>query len=145
MSDGYKILLVDDDEDILWIYQMILSDAGFSVEISNDSKAIEKINSEKFHIFILDFMMQKINGDELAKRIIKKDKTAQIIFLTGYSEMKTYLENIEGLTNVTLLKPITAEKLIEAVNNKIVQLDCFYNRLGALDSMKGVNAPMVSQ
>ena len=61
MNADYRILLVDDDEDILWVNQRILSGEGFTVDISTDpEEAFEKIKSEQYHIFIIDYMMPKI-------------------------------------------------------------------------------------
>ena len=128
MKNDYKILLVDDDEDILWINQMILSEAGFLVDISNDPlRALKKVYSEPFHIFILDYMMPKMRGDELAEKIIRYNASVNracgIIFLTGYSEFADYIGKVGGSNNQVLLKPISENELIEAVNLKINNLD----------------------
>ena len=120
----YKILLVDDDEDILWINQMILSDAGYSVDIFTDpEKALLNVYSEDYSVAVLDYMMPKIKGDELAKKILKIKKSTGIIFLTGYSEFASYMETVEDSISLVLLKPITGDELIEAVASKIEQVN----------------------
>ena len=124
MNDMYKILLVDDDEDILWINQLILSDAGYSVDIFTDpEKALLKVYSEDYSVAVLDYMMPKIKGDKLAKKILKIKKSTGIIFLTGYSEFATYMETVEDSISLILLKPISGDELIEAVTSKIEQVN----------------------
>jgi two-component system response regulator MprA len=120
MKKKYRILLVDDDEDILWINQMILSEAGFSVDTCNNpEEALKKIMSQNFHIVILDYMMPKMKGDELAERILEFNKNVGIIFLTGYSEFVSYMKNVGGTQNLVLLKPVSEKELIDAVKLEI--------------------------
>jgi DNA-binding response OmpR family regulator len=119
----YRILLVDDDEYILWINKRILSGEGFTVDISTDpEEALEKIKAEQYHIFIIDYMMPKIKGDELAYMILGLNKSVGIIFLTGYSEYASYLQMVGNVDNLILFKPISRKELIDAVNSKIIQL-----------------------
>ena len=122
MSADYKILLVDDDENLLWAYKMVLSDEGFKVDTSNDpEEALEKIKLEQFNVLILDYMMPKMKGDELANMILSLDKSANIIFLTGYSEYAVYMKMVGNMDNLILYKPISGKELINAVNSKIRQ------------------------
>ena len=122
MND-YRILLVDDDEDILWINKRILSGEGFTVDVSTDpEEALEKIKAEEYNIFIIDYMMPKIKGDELAYMILGQDKSVGIIFLTGYSEYAEYMKMVGNVDDFILTKPISRQDLIDAVNSKIIQM-----------------------
>ncbi len=123
MNTDYRILLVDDDEDILWANKMILSREGFTVDISTDpEEALTKIKSEEYNIFIIDYMMPKIKGDELAYMILAQDKSVGIIFLTGYSEYAEYMRMVGNVDDFILLKPVSRKELIDAVNKKIIQM-----------------------
>ena len=123
VNADYRILLVDDDEDILWANKMILSGEGFTVDISTDPKeALEKIKSEQYNIFIIDYMMPKIKGDELAYMILAQDKSVGIIFLTGYSEYAEYMKMVGNVDDFILFKPISRKELIDAVKSKIIQM-----------------------
>ncbi len=117
MKNNFKVILVDDDEDILWINQLILEEVGYSVDVSNDpEEALNRVLSEDYNVAILDYMMPKMKGDELAEKILKHNKNIGIIFLTGYSEFATYMKSVDSYKNVVLLKPISEKDLIEAVN-----------------------------
>lgn len=138
VNTDYRILLVDDDEDILWANKMILSREGFTVDISTDpEEALEKIKLEQFHIFIIDYMMPKIKGDDLANMILALNKSVGIIFLTGYSEHTVYMKMVGNMDNLILLKPISSKELIDAVNSKIIQLQ------SELDSIDNTSANII--
>ncbi len=123
MNADYRILLVDDDEDILWVNKRILSGEGFTVDICTDpEEALEKIKSEEYNIFIIDYMMPNIKGDELAYMVLAQDKSAGIIFLTGYSEYAEYMRMVGDVDDFILFKPISRKDLINAVNSKIIQM-----------------------
>jgi len=123
VNTDYRILCVDDDEDILWANKMILSGEGFKVDICTDpEEALRKIKSEQFHVLIIDYMMPKIRGDQLANMILTLDKSVSIIFLTGYSEYDVYMKMVGGIDNMILYKPVSGKELIDAVNFKINNL-----------------------
>lgn len=139
MSADYKVLLVDDDENLLWAYKMVLSDEGFKVDTSSDpEEALEKIKSEQFHVLILDYMMPKMKGDELANIILSMDQSANIIFLTGYSEYDIYMRMVGNMDNLILYKPISGKDLINAVNSKIRQAQ------SVMDSVHDTSARIVN-
>ena len=134
VNTDYRILLVDDDEDILWANKMILSREGFTVDISTDpEEALEKIKLEQFHITIIDYMMPKLKGDELANMILGLNKSVGIIFLTGYSEHVVYMNMVGNMDNLILLKPISSKELIDAVNSKIIQLQSEFDNIDHTD------------
>jgi DNA-binding response OmpR family regulator len=135
VNTDYRILLVDDDEDILWANKMILSREGFTVDVSTDpEEALKKIRLEQFHIIIVDYMRPKIKGDDLANMIFALNKSVGIIFLTGYSEHAAYLKMVGNMDNLILFKPISSKELIDAVNSKIIQLQ------SELDSIDNTSA-----
>jgi len=118
---------------------MVLSDQGFKVDTSSDpEEALEKIKSEKFHVLILDYMMPKMRGDELANMIISMDQSANIIFLTGYSEYDVYMRMVGNMDNLILYKPISGQDLINAVNSKIRQAQ------SVMDSVHDAGARIVN-
>ena len=126
MMNNPKILLVDDDEDILFVNKIILSEANFDIDTSNDPEdALMKCKSKDHDMFILDYMMPKMKGDELARRIIEYKKSqglpANIVFLTGLVEFVNFLKNVGGISNLVLGKPIGAHDLIEAIRSRINQ------------------------
>ncbi|MCW4049751.1 MAG: response regulator [Candidatus Bathyarchaeota archaeon] len=113
---GDSILIVDDDEDILYFFKLILEDEGYYVETASTGyEAIEKAKAKKFNLALLDYIMHDIIGEQVAVQLSQIDKTTKIIFITGYSQIKDKLFPRELAIRDVLLKPITDEELLLAV------------------------------
>lgn len=122
--EDYRILMVDDDPDILLVCQMSLSEEGFSIDVSTDPReALEKTSTKGHHIFILDYVMPHIMGDELAREILSINKDAVFIFLTGYNEFYEISKGLDCMSYLVLLKPVDEEQLLRAIREKVEHLN----------------------
>jgi two-component system, OmpR family, alkaline phosphatase synthesis response regulator PhoP len=125
-----KILLVDDEKDIVEFLQYSLLQNGFKVIIAYDGEeALEKI-SQKPDLIILDVMMPKMNGYEVCERIRKTDefKHTPIIFLTAKGSETDEVYGLNIGANDFIQKPISPKKLIARVksnlrNKEIAQIE----------------------
>ena len=82
-----KILLVDDEPDVLYTIKNILEDNGFQVDTFNDPIiSLKSYTSNYYNLVILDIKMPKMDGFELYTKIREKDPKVKICFLTA-SEM----------------------------------------------------------
>lgn len=78
-----KILIVDDDKDIVNLITDILSDEGFSVEKAhNGTAALQCIKNNDYDLIILDIMLPDMDGLEICKRV-RKDVEIPILFLSA--------------------------------------------------------------
>src|SRR5918995_2443284 len=115
-----KIMLVDDEADILWLFKIVLeSDARLKVDSFADPiVALENFRPRLYDLLLIDIAMPKMNGFELYDKIRELDKKVKISFVTA-SEM--YYEEIrkktfpELDTNCFIRKPIANEDLIQRV------------------------------
>ena len=116
-ADKLDILVVDDDEDIRWLFTYILSNAGYSVKSVCDCRgALEQIESKKYDIVILDYILPDIKGSQLAIEILEKKSDVKIIFITGYPDFPEELKKNPMLTHQTVLyKPITGDSLLNTI------------------------------
>ena len=84
-----KILIVDDNLQLLKMHQKILSFAGYEVEVAKDGKeGLEKVKSGKPSVILLDIMMPEMDGLEVLE-ILKSDqetKTIPVIMLSNLSD-----------------------------------------------------------
>ena len=120
LENKVKLLLVDDDKDILWINTKILTAAGYSVDTADDpEEALKKINNEPYRVVILDYIMPKMKGDELAQRILEHNNEIGVIIVTGYADLKSSMEGAENDNPHVMLKPISADELIDTVRMKV--------------------------
>jgi DNA-binding response OmpR family regulator len=109
----YKILLVEDDEALRFIVKDNLEQANFTVEVAEDGEvALELFNKSSFDIILLDVMLPKIDGFQVAKTIRLKNEHIPIIFLTARSMTE---DRIIGLTlggDDYIPKPFSMEELL---------------------------------
>ena len=116
-----KILLVDDEPDILEFLQYNLEKEGFAVITAKDGEEAVLLLKENPDLVILDIMMPKLDGYEVCK-IIREDKnTAQlpVIFLTAKSSERDEIKGLEQGANDFIQKPISPLKLIARVKTNL--------------------------
>jgi len=112
------ILVVDDDEDLLFAYRLLLEKENTKVYTTNDvDKAQDIARREKIHLAILDYMMPKLRGDQLARRLIAINPDIKIIFVSGYNEVIEVAKKLEFTIYGVFMKPFdpnVMEKLAES-------------------------------
>lgn len=118
-TDELKVLVVDDDPDLLRIALRQLSDAHYHVSAAaNGTECLEAIHLDKPDLLLLDVMLPDINGLKLCK-IIKNDPGLSSIHVLLLSGMKTQSENVsEGLETGAdgyLIKPLKSRELLARV------------------------------
>jgi PAS domain S-box-containing protein len=114
------ILLIDDEDTIIDTGREMLEYLGYSVETFNNSAyALNefKKNPEKYDLVISDMTMPEMNGDELAKKMIKIRPDIPIIICTGYNpQIDEKTAKAIGL-KAFIFKPLTFQKLATTVRD----------------------------
>lgn len=117
-----RILLVDDDENILFLFGLALEDGGYSVEKARCGKdALNLAQNMDFDLIILDYKLSDMKGDEIADRLNLKSNPVPILLVTGYREMSERFEKTPhpGISKV-LLKPLTDDELLAEVDHVLM-------------------------
>lgn len=117
-ATNYKILLVDDEPDIVEFLSYNLKKEGYTVfDASNGKDAIEIAKKEHPHLIILDVMMPEMDGIETCREIreIKDLKDVLIAFLTARSEDYTQIAGFEVGADDYITKPIKPRVFISRV------------------------------
>ncbi len=113
-----KILLVDDEPDILEIVRYNLSAEGYQViTAENGTQAIKKAKKQKPHLIILDVMMPEMDGIEACEHIRKLPdlKHTIITFLTARGEDYSQVAGFEAGADDYITKPIKPKVLVSKV------------------------------
>jgi two-component system alkaline phosphatase synthesis response regulator PhoP len=120
-----KILLVDDEKDIIEFLEYNLVQEGYDVISANDGlKAMEKL-ADKPDLIVLDVLMPKMNGYEVCAKIRENEtfKNIPVLFLTAkVSEM----DEVHGLSigaDDYITKPISPKKLIARIKANLRRAD----------------------
>ncbi|HEV7942318.1 MAG TPA: response regulator transcription factor [Solirubrobacteraceae bacterium] len=118
MPDGalHRILVVDDEPNIVELISMALGFNGFTVESAADGReAIAKAASFKPHLMILDVMMPDMDGFEVAKRLGAQRAGIPIIFLSARDSTRDKVRGLSGGGDDYMTKPFSLQELIARV------------------------------
>ena len=113
-----KILLVDDEPDILEIVGYNLSSEGYQiVSAKNGAEAVKKAKKEKPHLIILDVMMPEMDGIEACEQIRKIPdlRNTIITFLTARGEDYSQMAGFDAGADDYITKPIKPKVLVSKV------------------------------
>jgi two-component system alkaline phosphatase synthesis response regulator PhoP len=119
MTSSKKILIADDEPDILEIIQFNLQAEGYEViTAKNGDEAVEKAKKTNPDLIILDIMMPYKNGIEVCNllRMMPAFKSTLIVFLTAMSDEATEIKGLETGADDYLTKPVSPKILISKVN-----------------------------
>ena len=141
MDEPIKILVVDDDLDIIEILKYNLSNSGYFVKSSsNGFKAIKK--SKKFlpDIILMDVMMPEMSGIEACSEIRKINQLSNtiIIFLSARSEDYTQISAYDAGADDYISKPVKPKILLKKISNiaKKIKLEKTNPKILDLGSLK---------
>jgi two-component system alkaline phosphatase synthesis response regulator PhoP len=113
-----KILLVDDEQDILEIVGYNLSQEGYQITTARNGKeAVAKAKKEHPHLIIMDVMMPEMDGMEACEAIRKIPELSQTIitFLTARSEDYSQVAGFDAGADDYIAKPIKPKLLVSKV------------------------------
>jgi DNA-binding NtrC family response regulator len=117
VSEKRRVLIVDDDRDIVTIVSTILGGRGWDIKAAyNGREALEAVTLSKPDIILLDIMMPEMNGIEVLKRIKKIDTDARIIMITAFGDVESYLDSMELGAYEYINKPFETDELLEMID-----------------------------
>jgi len=115
---AYKILLVDDDEDILEFIEYNLVKEGYVVETaSNGNEAIKVASKFSPDLILLDVMMPEMDGVETCSKLREIDdlKNTVIAFLTARGEDYSQIAGFDAGGDDYILKPVKPRVLVSRI------------------------------
>ncbi len=125
-NSNIKILLVDDEPDILEIVSFNLKKEGFQIFKAKDgNEAVEKAGLIEPHLILLDIMMPKMDGIEACEKIrgIKGLENILIVFFTARGEDYSQLAGFDAGADDYITKPIKPKVLISKVKALLRRLN----------------------
>lgn len=106
MYPKFRVLIVDDEEDVAVVLEEFLRMEGYEVSsTSSPLEALEMIKKQKYHIVLSDIVMPKMDGIEFLTKVKQYDALTQVIMMTGYSTMDKTMRCMEAGANDYILKP----------------------------------------
>jgi DNA-binding NtrC family response regulator len=116
MHDKPTILVVDDNQDLLNTFAMILKRRGFSVQTAGDGfSAVNKFKEQDFDVTLMDIVMPEMNGVDASRKMKEINPEAPIILMTAYSDEELLqTARDEGVRQI-IHKPIRIDQLIQII------------------------------
>ncbi|SMD42860.1 Response regulators consisting of a CheY-like receiver domain and a winged-helix DNA-binding domain [Aquiflexum balticum DSM 16537] len=113
-----KILIVDDEPNILLSLEFLFKKEGFRVFIARDGEEAMGIIEENHpELVVLDIMMPKVDGYEVCKYIKEKNREVKVVFLTAKSKQQDVQKGLDLGADLYLTKPFSNKNLVSKVKS----------------------------
>jgi two-component system OmpR family response regulator len=114
--EDVRVLVVDDEPNIVDVIQMALRYQGFSVESAGNGRdAIAKVGEFRPHLMLLDIMLPDMEGFEVAKRLGGDRAKMPIIFLTARDSTDDKVRGLTSGGDDYVTKPFSLEELVARI------------------------------
>ena len=117
-----KILVVDDEEGAQELFNIILTDEGYDVCLANcGEEALALLKENAFNLVITDIRMPKMDGLQLLQEIRKIGCKTDVIMVTAYGEVESYLKAMSLGAAEYINKPIRIKELKRIVHKVLTE------------------------
>lgn len=144
----YRILLIEDEENIASFVRMELEYEGYNVEVCDDGvKGFEKLLENDYDLILLDLMLPRLNGLEVCRRL-RKIKNTPIIMLTARDSVIDKVSGLQMGADDYISKPFAIEELlarIEALLRRVKDNKQISNKLEFKDISIDLEGRIVKQ
>ncbi|MCF2707728.1 response regulator transcription factor [Bacteroides pyogenes] len=116
MND-YRVLIVDDEEDLCEILKFNLENEGYEADTANSAEEALRMDIGSYHLILLDVMMGEISGFKMASMLKKDKKTAgiPIIFITAKDTENDTMTGFNLGADDYISKPFSLREVIARV------------------------------
>jgi DNA-binding response OmpR family regulator len=121
-SSPGRVLVVDDDDDLLEILGILLTSHGFEVSLADGgSKALEIARDEDLDVIVLDVMMPRMDGFEVCRELKKVPSAASVpvIMLTARDDLEARAQGMYGAVSEFLPKPFDEDLLVSRIRTQV--------------------------
>ncbi len=116
MAQKRKILIVDDDADILTILRGMLKREKFEVmDALCAEEALDILENQDVDLVISDLVMPGMSGKDLLKELREQDSTIPVIFVSGTGNDNEWLQAVRSNACAFIEKPFHRETLLDAI------------------------------
>ena len=116
-----RILIVDDDENIVRLLKLYLEDAGYETTVAVDgSEALTQFHAQKPDLVLLDVMMPVINGWEVL-RLIRTDSSTPVILLTSRDMVEDKVKGFGLGADDYVVKPFEPQEVLARIQVRMTK------------------------
>ena len=114
-----RILVVDDDQEILDVVREILTDEGYRVQTSLNSASLQRLESNPPDLILLDVLLQGEDGRELCRQVKSREQSGQIPVILFSANIAANAATAECGADDFLAKPFRIRELLDLVARKV--------------------------
>ncbi|MFT3682450.1 MAG: sigma-54 dependent transcriptional regulator [Ferruginibacter sp.] len=115
-----RILIIDDDTDMCQLLARFLQRKGFETDIAtNGNRGIAAYKEKDFDLVLCDFRLGDKEGADVLREIKKINHDALLIFITGYSDIKTAVEMMKQGAFDYIAKPLIPDEVLNIINKAL--------------------------
>ncbi len=121
MSDIFKIVLIDDEENILELYESFVPEDQFDcIKFTDPKAAIEyvKVNSPTIALIISDFKMPEYNGFDVRRQLLENDIDTPFAMVTGFYDKEMATQGMKLRISRFVEKPVEESQIVELLENE---------------------------
>lgn len=114
-----KIMLVDDAAFMRMMVKKALTESGYSdfIEAQDGAEAVQKYESEKPDMVIMDITMPNMDGLQALKKIRENDPSAKVVMCTAMGQEAMVVDAIKSGAKDFIVKPFNAERVVSTVKS----------------------------
>jgi len=137
MEAKNKIIVIDDDGDILQSLSILLKKVGYETETAQSGQeAINKITKDYFNVALLDIGLPDIKGTDLLKPLKEKQPDMDIIVMTGNASLNSAVQALNEGASGYIFKPLNIDYLLTNIKNSIEKQHLFEGKQLAEKQLK---------
>ena len=139
--------VVDDDVSFQTAIRRRLRAAGYEVQIySSAEQFLDRLPTDnQSSCLLLDVRMPRLSGSELQNRLREVGFTIPIVFLSAYVDVETTVSAIKAGADDFLIKPVTSDQLLPAIERALARQDALRKRQSELDVLRARVATLTSR
>jgi DNA-binding NtrC family response regulator len=119
-ASAARILVVDDDENVIIPVEAILKSEGYAVDVAaSGSEAIKKSENATYNLALIDIRLPDMDGTELLTRMKDRIPKVRKIILTGYPSMQNAISAVNKKADAYVVKPVDLDKLLELIREQL--------------------------
>ncbi|MGP0566750.1 sigma-54-dependent transcriptional regulator [Nitrospina sp. 32_T5] len=117
MNGSIDILIVDDEENIRWLFTQALEDSPYNVDTAcSGEEALQKIRSQSYFMVFTDIFMEGISGLELLQKVRDTDHRPHIVVMTAQDTMNNTIEAMRHGAYDYISKPFDFDEIFKLID-----------------------------
>jgi DNA-binding NtrC family response regulator len=120
MSSAARILVIDDDQEILKTFSAVLKETGYEVDTAKSGReAIEKSEASFYNLALIDIRLPDMDGTKLLTALAETTPKMVKIIVTGYPSLQNAVQALNEGADGYVIKPSRTEELLKTIREHL--------------------------